>query len=83
MHRSQANRAVIAARTTAGVRPVGRPSTDIRARVESVASMAIVNPSRKAVRLTATQRNSIGGVSEWNRSPYFVTVPAWDRTVNS
>jgi hypothetical protein len=32
--------------------------------------MGYVGRGRKATRMTAAQRNSIGRVSEWNRSPY-------------
>lgn len=83
MHKSQANRAVIAARVTVFVRPIGRPATDVRARLESFEHLGEVRRSRKATRMTGAQRNSVGQRSEWSRSPYYFTDPAWQWSVST
>lgn len=83
MNPNQANRAVIAARTTVTARPVGRPSVDVRARTETSEHLGEVRRSRRATRMTAAQKDSQGKNSAWNRSPYYFTAPAWDWTVTS
>jgi hypothetical protein len=84
MRSTQANRARVAERAQpARSQPLGRPSTDLRSRTLTVTEPAVpATRGRKGVRLTATQRNSVGRVSEWNRSPYYFTDPAWGRTVS-
>lgn len=52
------------------VRPIGPVSTDPRARVLTPVSGLNDRKNRRATRLTATQRNSVGRYSEWNRSPF-------------
>lgn len=78
MKRSQANRAIIAARAKAPISndiPMLRPSMP----------MSGTGPIRRsrAVRMTGTQRNSEGQRSEWAMSQNCWTDPAWSRTVSS
>lgn len=84
MRANQANRAVIAARTTqtpvhrahgtVGTNPALRPGT-------VVTESGHVRRSR-AVKMTGAQRNSLGHPSEWNRPVDYFTDPAWDQTVS-
>jgi len=68
MHASQANRARIAQRAPVS-RNAGRPSTDLAARVVTVNGTGNVR-NRRSPRMTATQRDSTGRYSDWNRSPF-------------
>lgn len=61
------NRSVMAAR--AAQRPA-KPANMAHFPAEPIQSMAQQPRSRRAVRLTATQRDSKGRLSAWNRSPY-------------
>jgi len=78
MKRSQANRAVIAARAKA---PTSNDVPMLRTSIHTTGT-GPVRRSR-AVRLTATQRNSQGARSEWSMSQNYWTVSAWDKTVST
>ena len=71
MQRQQADRARIAARTTRTSGPNPRSATGFY-----TGPITIIAPpvgpvrNRKAVRMTAIQRDSTGKRSAWNRSPY-------------
>lgn len=77
--RRKSLRAVKAARVV----PSASPSTNLAARrtVTKGAPGAIRRST--ALKLTATQRNSEGRVSEWSMSPEFFTDPKWSQTVTS
>lgn len=77
MKRSQANRSVIAARAAANGRTGGHHSV----MPPHMPRLRTVMRRSKAVKMTATQKNSQGRTSEWARSPEFFTDPKWDRTV--
>lgn len=87
MHKSQANRAIIAARAGIpatnhhGVSRNQAVSTNLAARVDSIIPIVHVH-NRRSPRMTAAQKNSEGRRSEWAASPYFFTDPAWSRTVS-
>jgi hypothetical protein len=84
VNRSQVNRRVTARRTApVTARPVGTPNTDLRARIDPGTALPTGRRTRKAPRMTATQRDSRGQRSDWTRSPYYWTDPAWGRTVSS
>lgn len=68
MNANQANRARIAERART-VHIPGRPSVDPLARTASVEGVGSVR-NRRSPRLTATQRDSTGRYSDWNRSPF-------------
>lgn len=78
------NRPVLAARAAASAqpRPVLAPSTDLRARFTPVTAGGNVR-NRKAVKMTAAQRDSTGARSAWSASPYYFTDPKLDQTVSS
>lgn len=68
MNARQANRAVIAKR--AGARTsTGPVSTNLLARVTPIGEGGNVR-NRRSPRMTATQRDSEGRYSDWNRSPF-------------
>ena len=76
MKRSQANRAVIAARAT-------RSTPTLPPHLRPVSTTYATGPVKRsrALPLTATQRNSEGRRSEWSASPEFFTDPKWGTTV--
>jgi len=74
MNGRQVDRAKLAAR--AAQRPVRAP--DMRHfRTDPGTPLAAPIRRSKATRLTATQRDSTGARSAWNRSPYYWTNPGW------
>lgn len=78
MKRSQANRAIIAARAKAPI------SNDV-AMLRPSMPQSGTGPIRRsrAVKMTGAQRNSQGARSEWSMSQNYFTDPAWSRTVSS
>lgn len=92
MNRAQADRSVIARRAgatrsttrTSRTSRTGRPGTDLRARTSTpVYATGPIRRSR-AVKMTATQKNSdTGRASEWNRSAYYFTDPKWSQTMGN
>lgn len=81
MHKSQANRAIIAARAGIPATNHHGVSRNPAARVDSIIPIVHVH-NRRSPRMTAAQKNSEGRRSEWAASPYFFTDPAWSRTVS-
>ena len=79
MNRSQADRSVIAARAAANGR-TGRHGSVL---APSTYPLRTVHRRSRAVKLTATQRNSEGRRSEWSRSADFWTDAKWSATVSS
>jgi len=76
---TRAQKRAIRARRAAAAQQAGRlpgkprpttPGTNPALRPEPVANGAQVPRNRRAVRMTATQRDSTGRMSAWNRSPY-------------
>lgn len=82
MHKSQVNRAVVAARATSSTPNLTRFN---RAMLRPTSASTATGPVRRstAVRMTAIQRNSEGKRSEWNDSTEFFTCPKWSQTVTS
>lgn len=80
MKRSQANRAIVARRASPSTPNVhsGIPLTG----TTPVYATGPVKRSR-ALKLTATQKNSEGRTSEWSMSPEFFTDPKWSATVST
>ncbi len=68
---------------TSSTRPIGSPSTDIRARAPFIAPLRDGSyRARKSPKMTATQRDSTGKRSAWGASPTYWTDPAWGKTVS-
>lgn len=77
--RSQANRSVLAARAAAN----GRTGKHGSVLPPSTGTATGPVKRSRALKLTATQRNSEGRMSEWSMSPEFFTDPKWSQTVTS
>lgn len=81
MKASQANRARIAERTVSRNRPIGNPSTDLRARVQTVTvpyGYAGVRRHGNKASMTKAQRSgNAGSPNLWSASPYYWTNPTW------
>lgn len=85
MQKSQANRAAIARRATASTRPIGKASTDLRARRLTEVKPSGVGIRKRKASMTGAQRSANGGRSLWTASPYIrdavMTDAKWSRTV--
>lgn len=68
MRKSQANRAVVAARASIQHRPVLAPSIDLRARPATEVKPSGFTGRRTRASMTGAQRNSEGRRSEWTMS---------------
>lgn len=77
MKRSQANRSVVAARASASTPNLAAHT--LKHTLPKGAAGAIRRS--RALKLTATQKNSEGRTSEWSMSPEFFTDPKWGKTV--
>lgn len=84
MNRNQANRARIAERVTGARTSTGTVATNPAMRPATVVAHC-AGPIRRsrATKMTATQRNSEGGWSEWNASMHYFTDPKWSATCNT
>jgi hypothetical protein len=69
MHKSQVNRAAVAARVTAAPRINATMPLDSLTRVMPYGFTGTRRHGNKA-RMTDAQRDSTGRFSDWNRSPY-------------
>lgn len=88
MRKSQANRAVIAARAAGRVStitPDSRVSHNPALRHKSVPPLRTVMRKSSAVKMTPVMRagDGSGRRSEWTQSPDFFTDSAWDQTLSN
>lgn len=89
MKRSQADRAVIAARATQNShrasRSTGAGTVGTNPGLRAQTTVTGTGPVRRTTcaPLTSMQRDSEGKRSAWAASPYYFTDPAWSQTVSN